>query len=270
MTQPAASAKRPFEMVERNMRAAMECFAQATPSSEVRQLPGVTIANAAVEIPVFNAAFLSAPVADDAGLLDRCITSGKVYFDARRLPWSFWLCQDLVGPKLLPRADAAFERRGMQPGAECPGMFAQSLAPPVRPLPALEIRPVNGAETRLAFCHITSVCFNIPFEVSLAIYSSRRTWGTGFTAHVGYMDGEPVATVATLFAGGAIGLYSVATLPDWRGRGAGEAMTRHALQQARVAHDADRFVLQSTPLGWSMYLRMGFRQVTTITVYVAA
>ena len=252
------------------MRAAMACFAQATPASEVRQLPGVTIANAAVEIPVFNAAFLSAPVAEDAGLLDRCIATGKVYFAARRLPWSFWLCQDLVGVKLLPRVDAAFARRGMQPGAECPGMFARSLAPPARRLPSLDIRPVNGAETRLAFCHITSVCFNIPFEVSLAIYGSQKTWATGFTAYVGYLNGEPVSTAATLFAGGAIGLYSVATLPDWRGRGAGEAMTLHALHQARVTHDADRFVLQTTPFGWSMYHRMGFRQVTTITVYVAA
>ena len=65
----------------------------------------------------------------------------------------------------------------------------------------------------------------------------------------------------------AIGLYNVATLPDFRERGYGEAITRFTLHASLLEHPGSRIVLQATGLGQSLYERMGFRSVTRIQVF---
>ena len=99
----------------------------------------------------------------------------------------------------------------------------------------------------------------------MAIYNTPATWEAGFTAYVGYQGSEAVATAATLKAADVVGLYSVATLPEHQGRGIGEKLTRHALDQA----GGGRTVLQSTRQGNSLYRRLGFREVTRVIVYLA-
>lgn len=232
-------------------------------------MPGVLIINAGVDSPVFNAAMLSAPLDSSLAELDRRIAIAKVYFQARDVPWSFWVCRDLAGNWTSRRLDRVFENRGLRRTAECPGMMAECLPPPDRPLPVLDIREVDDAETRLAFCHITTVCFRIPFATSIAIYNSPETWRTSFKAYVAYSGGEPVTTAATVGAAGAVGLYSVATLPERQGRGIAEQLTRAVLDRARQESGLERMVLQSTRQGASLYQRLGFREVTKIAIYVA-
>lgn len=65
--------------------------------------------------------------------------------------------------------------------------------------------------------------------------------------------------------GDVIGLYSVATLPDYRRLGYAEAIMRQVIEQAGVP----RTVLQSTRSGLSLYERMGYRMVTNFNVYIA-
>jgi ribosomal protein S18 acetylase RimI-like enzyme len=84
---------------------------------------------------------------------------------------------------------------------------------------------------------------------------------------VGYVDGEPVSTAATVFASGAIGVYNVATLPASQGRGYAEAVMRQAVSEAQRHHAVERTLLQSTPAGYHMYERMGYRTVTKVAVY---
>jgi GNAT superfamily N-acetyltransferase len=258
-----------YEAVERNLRHAMRCFAKATPESEIRDMPGVLITNAAVESPVFNAAMLNAPVSEGPMDLDRRVAIAKVYFDARGLPWSFWICEDLAPPPIRRRLQALLAERNLHRSAVCPGMMAAALPPPRRQLPVLDVQPVGDVDTRLAFCHITSVCFRIPFETSVAIYNVAETWRTDFKAFVAYWDGVPAATAATVTAAGVTGLYSVATLPEQRGRGIAEQLTRYVLEEAN--HDgADApLVLQATRQGTPLYKKLGFREVTKISVYVA-
>ena len=260
---------RDFEIVDGNLRRSMQCYTHATESGEVREMPGVLIASAGVDSPAFNAALLLEAVPAEAVELDRRIMIAKVFFEARGLPWSFWVCEALLDPAVRAKAKSVFRKRRLGSSTECPGMLAERIAPPGRPLPALECRLVTDAETRLAFCHITSLAFRLPFETSLAIYNSDGTWRTDFIAYVGYLDGQPVATVATVAAAGAIGVYSVATLPEYQGKGVAEKLIRHGLERASEATGLERTVLQSTRPGQSLYHRMGYREVTKFTVYVS-
>jgi ribosomal protein S18 acetylase RimI-like enzyme len=88
-----------------------------------------------------------------------------------------------------------------------------------------------------------------------------------FASYVGYHKGEPVSTAATVIGAGAIGVYNVGTLPGYQRRGFGEAIMRHALEEARREHGISRTILQSSPQGLRLYQRMGYRTVTKVAVY---
>jgi GNAT superfamily N-acetyltransferase len=84
---------------------------------------------------------------------------------------------------------------------------------------------------------------------------------------IGRVDGRPVATSRVSLGGGVAGLYAILTLPSHRGRGIGRAMTLAALRAAadigyRIA------VLQSSDLGYGVYLKLGFRDLFTYDIYV--
>ncbi|MCP5118935.1 MAG: GNAT family N-acetyltransferase [bacterium] len=111
--------------------------------------------------------------------------------------------------------------------------------------------------------------FRVPFETTLTIYNSERAWATDLIAYVGYFDNQPVATAATVTGDGAVGVYSVATLPEYRGKGVAEKITRYALDQAREMTGIERSVLQSSKQGLGLYERMGYRVVTQFAIYTA-
>src|SRR6185295_9510722 len=108
-------------------------------SGDVRDIAGVSIASAGTSFQMFNAAFLSSPVADTEDLARRICTA-RVHFEARGLPWSFWVCHGLLPPKL--KTAGLFERSGLRHAVQLPGMCADRLLPPRRALPELEMRPV--------------------------------------------------------------------------------------------------------------------------------
>ncbi len=257
----------PWQIIDANLRAAMQFFSLSSEAGETRSFPGVSVVSSGVNFSVFNAALLSAPVPGAHGDLDRRIAVGTVYFAARGLRWSFWLCEHQLDRWTRARLKGIFANRGLHPLVDPPGMVAESLRPASRPLPALEYRRIGDELTRLAFCHVTSVAFELPFSVSREIYDSERAWQGGMVGWVGYRNSEPVATAATQVAAGAVGVYSVATLPQCRHAGCAEAIVRHALGQARAATGIDRTVLQSTRAGLRLYERMGYKTVTRFAVY---
>jgi len=84
---------------------------------------------------------------------------------------------------------------------------------------------------------------------------------------IGRVDGRVVATSRVSIGAGVAGLYAVATLPAYRGRGYGRAMTIAALRAARSI-GLRIGVLQASDLGYSVYRRLGFRDLFSYGVYV--
>jgi GNAT superfamily N-acetyltransferase len=257
-----------IDNVEKNLRYSFRALAADRPSGDIREIAGVSIASAGTSFQMFNAAFLADPVADAADLERRVVTA-RVHFEARGLEWSFWMCEGLLRSKLRRQAAHILERNGLRLAVQLPGMCADRLEPPRRPLPELEIRRVADEPTRLAFCDIGCTCFHVPLNWFREIFLCRRLWENGFVGWVGYLDGEPVATAATVTAEGAVGIYNVATLPQHRRRGHGEALVRHALEHARRESGCERTILQATDYGLQLYLSMGYRTVTTVSVFAS-
>jgi GNAT superfamily N-acetyltransferase len=174
---------------------------------------------------------------------------------------------DLLPSKLQRRAERMFEKNGLRLTVQLPGMCAERLLPPRRPLPQIEIRRVADEPTRMAFCDIGCTCFHVPLSWFREIFLQSRLWDGDFVGYVGYLDGEPVATAATVTAAGVVGVYNVATLPQHRRRGHGEAVMRYALEKARKESGCERTILQATEYGFPLYLSMGYRTVTSVEVY---
>ena len=257
-----------FENVEENLRQSFRALAFDRPAGDIREIAGISIASSGAQFQMFNAAFLSGPVGS-VDEMERRIVAAQVHFRARGLGWSFWLCEDLLGPSVRRKAGKLMESAGLSQTVRLPGMSAEHLLPPRRELPPIEIRRVADESTRLAFCDIGCICFHVPIHWFREIFLRSRLWDGDFTGYVAYADGAPVAVAATVVAAGAIGVYNVATLPAHRRRGYGEAVMRYAIDRARERSGFDRTILQATDYGLPLYVSMGYRTVTSVDVYAS-
>lgn len=254
-----------FDRVEQNLRASFRVVAAHRSRGEIRELPGVSIASAGVTFQMFNCAFLSRPVESETEL-DRRISQAGVHFQMRRLDWAYWVCDGWLEGLWKRNSRKIFQRNGLRHSVDLPGMEAQVVLPPMRTLPRLQIRRVGPGSTRDAFCAIGSLCFNVPLPWFREVFDNDGVWNV-FESWVGYLDEEPVSTAAIVVGGGVLGVYNVATVPGHQRQGYAEAVMRHALADASRRHGIERSILQSTPAGQRLYERMGYRPVTTISVY---
>jgi len=254
-----------FESVATNLRESFRIVAVHRPAGELREMEGVSVASAGVAFQMFNAAFLSAPVVAE-GQMDRRAAEAAVHFAARGQRWAFWICHGWLDARTRRRLQSLLQKRNLYQAVELPGMLAAEVLPPIRELPKMEMRRVCDGPAKDAFCTIGSTCFNVPPVWFCEVFDNHSVW-SDFAAYVGYADGEPVSTAATVIGGGVVGVYNVATMPGRRRGGFGEAVMRHALEQARREHGISRTILQSTPQGFELYERMGYRTVTSIAVF---
>lgn len=255
-----------FEAMDANLRESFRVLAAGRSASDLAELDGVSICSLGVAFRMFNAAFLNSTVEDARALASR-LSLARDRFAAAGRSWSFWFSEEWLARSPQRSLVDTCEGFGLHPAAEVTGMAATELRPAKRSLPALDFRPVSGDSAVLQdFRFIGATCFHvIPAwfnEVFDETIHSRP-----FRCWVGYYGDHAVATAATTVSDGVIGIYNVATLPEARGRGYAEAVTRHAAAAAQRESGLNRLILQATPQGESLYRRLGFRDVSRIVVF---
>jgi ribosomal protein S18 acetylase RimI-like enzyme len=255
--------------ISNNLVEALRFFGRARQDAEVRDLAGVSLIFCGLNYAAFNAALLTEPVENDNAALVRLIELSASQFDSFRLRWTFWLCDDFLSRSLSRQASQIFHRHNLRALTQAPGMYAERLRPPLRALPHVEIREVRDAHTRATFAEIMSLAFEIPHSVASAVYGSERAWAGTLTGYIGYVNGKAVTTSAATITEDVIGLYSVATLPQYRRLGFAEAIMRQVIDEAYQERGVQRTVLQSTSSGLSLYEKMGYRTLTNFDVYIA-
>lgn len=164
------------------------------------------------------------------------------------------------------------EAHGLKHRADLPGMAMdlQGLGDDLALPEGLKIVRVNDLEMLRQWTETASLGSCSSLDVARASYDLYARMGLGpeqpWRYYLGLLDGVSVSTASVCLLEGVAGLYSIATLPYARGRGLGTALTLSALHDAR-ALGYRVALLQSTPMGYQVYRKLGFEQYCTFRCY---
>jgi ribosomal protein S18 acetylase RimI-like enzyme len=217
----------------------------------VRESGGLLCVSSGLPVAFLNLAFVTRPLA----VPEDQIASAMAFFDSRREPFVVRIREGLD-----PASEAACERLGMPYSDTVPGMASANMTAPAPPA-GLAIRPVEDVAAIRDFHAVVSAGYEIPQEMVEAFVTPLLLRDPEVECYVGYADGRPAASSTLVFGGRAAGIHNVATAPEFRKRGFGEAMTWHCIERG-AAYGCDMAALQSSEMGQSIYARMGFRVVS--------
>ncbi|MBW7453666.1 GNAT family N-acetyltransferase [Paenibacillus sepulcri] len=135
-------------------------------------------------------------------------------------------------------------------------------------VPGLQIRTIHTNEELEIFKQVFIAEYQLTDEVAEAAtrifaYDQERK-STRY--YLGYLNEMPVSTLMTFSQGDVSGIYTVATLQEFRSRGIGGAIVAHALRDIH-ASGAKQAILQASSMGQSIYRKLGFEEEITIDVY---
>ena len=252
-------------VIARNLRSAMGAYARSTDRGATLDLGAAGVFCSGVDYAVFNAVVLTEPVSRPtlAEMLDRCAD----FYGERGVGWSCWLDESMVDPDDGIGAADLLKSRGMQWVAEHEGMLTSRIRADRRRLPDLAVRPVSSQDTRDDFINVCCQVFLLPPAITRRVYGAAPFWDGVMRGWVGYQANRPVCIAVSAVDNGSVGLYSVGTVPGFRGRGYGEFITRHAINEAADRSGLARWSLQSTPAGLPLYRRIGYESRTRISVW---
>ena len=253
--------------VEENLIA---CFTElAAARGSVREDDGITTIITGIPVGAFNGVFRAHFPSDlPRDQLDARISATLGHLNDVALPYTWYVMPSSWPVDLGERLVA----RGLRLSEAAPGMAADLHAlHETGPMPdGLEIEPVREMATLRTWLRTGFAGFGIPSELEDPFFAliSEFALGPGGPAHyyLGRLDGQPVATSLSVFGGGVVGLYNIATVPEHRGKGIGAAMTLAPIHDAR-AQGYRIAILEASPMGFPVYQRLGFRQYITIRHY---
>jgi GNAT superfamily N-acetyltransferase len=217
----------------------------------------LSLADAGSPSPFLNSAVLLRPLGAPGGerLLEE---TERFYACGTGGPWmlfSPWPTPDLAG-------------RGWELVGHPPLMLrpAGGAAPAIPP--ELEIRRVTEARGLAAF--EATLVEGYPLAELQSprdgrLYHRDALAGGRLRCWVGWVDGRPVSVSAAWVTGGVVDVVWVATLPEARRRGYGEALTWQATRGLRASLPA---ILLASDDGRPVYERMGFLPLLRFTVWL--
>ena len=241
--------------IEANMAEFWKCFGRL-PGAEMHDEPDLLWFATGVPDGSLNGVILSQFADEDAvSRIDETVG----YFERRRLPMQWW-----VGPSSQP-ADLGkrLEARGLAPRPwGPPGMALDLDALESRPAPAgLTVHRVRDEATVKRWLAASGAQTEALARTGIEPEGPMRHY-------VGLLDGEPVGASSLMLAAGVASLQLVATVPEARRRGVGTAMSLAPMLDARELGYGIG-ILASSPLGFGVYRRIGFRECFRWTVYEA-
>lgn len=249
-----------------NLLDTMRTFARVRVEAEVWEEDGLLCVYSGLPGAVFNSVLLTKPVADEQELKLKLDYVHALY-QSRRARWSLWLIEHFVPPHLLKKVHPLVECYGPKVLLRGTGMFAPSLAPASGTLPRLELHQVQSPASRFDFCHVMAVAFRTPLATFLDVYHASDYWQGPMHGFVAYSGNRAVATACVLPAHGVLGLYGVSVLPDVQRKGFGERTVRFAIEELVRQTGIEASVLESSEVALGLYRRLGYSEVTGLSVY---
>jgi GNAT superfamily N-acetyltransferase len=212
---------------------------------------------------ISNAAFRIDDGLDPGELLERA----TAWFAARERGFAVWTRAGAEEDRgLIEAAEAA----GLQNVYEMPEMVREGEAV-AEELPAgIELRRVGSAEDAAQFWRVAIESYasiGFPPEIFAFYENHEDLWADGAAAFLAHLDGRPAGISMTIVSHGVAGIYWVGATEAARGRGLGRAMTAAAVDAGLEMGGASAS-LQASPMGESLYRRMGFETIFDYRLYM--
>jgi ribosomal protein S18 acetylase RimI-like enzyme len=246
---------RALERAQVSMIRTMAVFADHAPSGFSETIGGATALVTGLPHPIFNSVYpTDGATRDDMQLASAAVAEAGFPWcvvlregrDDEHLPW--------VASMALTADDETV-----------PLMAAVDPNPAAWPE---ELELVRGAWTIAMHRALVCDAFDLPEDLVNPLVTDDLAEDPAVDTVVGILDGLPVTTAMGVRVDDAVGIFSVATIADVRGRGYGSAVTWAAMQPA-VADGATMAVLQTSPLGHSVYEGLGYEVVAIHKRWIA-
>jgi len=248
------------QIIERNHFAALREFAQAR-GSELLVNDEMIRVSSGLRYPLFN--FVVRPRFTDRNVDER-IRQVKEYFRLRDLPFLFFVHPSSAPPNLRERLEAS----GFRLGGSQDGMALLRVNSNVRINPGVQVEVASTPQAIRAAGNICASVFQLPDIVSHymteVLMSSLED--PAVTVYLARVQGIPAATCTLVVMCGGAGLYNVATLSDYRGRGVASTLLLKVVQDAR-ALGQEIIVGHVGPEAARFYWNFGFSTYFKIWVY---
>ena len=137
-----------------------------------------------------------------------------------------------------------------------------------QPVDGFEIRRVDDEESLRTWANVFINGFGLPPAWESITFDLWRQFGLDLPMrnYLGFLKGKPVSTSTLFYGAGVAGIYCVATIPEARGKGIGAALTLKPLLDAREMGYRIG-ILQSSPMGFNIYQKLGFRHLCQIEYF---
>jgi GNAT superfamily N-acetyltransferase len=231
-------------------------FARSTEGGAVEETPGVLLVSTDGADSLENLAIVTEPTAEPEQVLERA----RSFFRKHHSPWAVLAFPEAVESMRPVLSKAAFLDEG-----EFPGMLMEPI-PSRTPTPPAGFRVVR-AETLEELNRLeraASQAYGVPYGEP----DPRWLRHPGVSLYLGYYRDQPVAHGALIVAYGVAGVAYIGTVPQHRRRGFAESLVWRIVHDGR-AHGCDAAYLWATPLGRTVYAKMGFDEVVVYHIWSA-
>jgi len=260
LSQPALN-----HAIENNLCAFLPFFGFCE-QGEVHDAPELLWSMTNVPFPIFNSIIrckLAPETVDTA--IDDIIARGK----SRNVPLLWWTC-----PSTSPaNIGESLKAHGFVYEEDVPGM-ALDLHNISKAIPAPEgftVEMIQNASQLQEWRKPFAESFEMPsfaIDALIALFERISFVEKQPYYHViGRLNGEPVAVGSVFFGAGVASIYNVGTIPAARRKGIGSIVT-HALLQKAISEGYRISVLHSSPMGKSVYSKIGYHEYCALGQYL--
>jgi len=213
---------------------------------------------------ISNAAFRVDDDLDPGELIERA----RAHFADRGRGFAVWTRAGAAEDRDLIEAA---ERAGLQNVYAMPEMvLGDPPTEPAVPPDGVELHRVGSPEDAAQYWRVATESYadiGFPPEIFAFYENDEYLWADGAAAFLAHVDGRPAGISMTIVTHGVAGIYWVGCSAEARGRGLGTTMTAAALE-AGFAMGARSASLQASPMGESLYRRMGFETIFDYRLYL--
>lgn len=193
---------------------------------------------------------------------DEEIDAAIEFFSSKNLPFSWW-----SSAKVL-------EEKGFQFAGNLSGIaldISQELPPKPEHIEHLTIKIIDGEAEVLAFSELAGQASAMHpdaieewFSVNMGVMNQQE-----MIHFMAYLDEKPVGTVTLSISPTAAGIWSLATLPEYRKAGIGSALVHAALVEAK-RRDYSHVMAMVMPKGMSsgLFNKLGFKDFCPFPCYL--